>query len=194
MDGRNTQKLSWLLLTGPPGIGKTTVCKKVSEKLKQRNCCYTGFYTEEVRGERHDRIGFDVISIQEPSKKLPLARAENILKPQQFSQFRVGKYHVFIDKFEEIALPILQSTDNILLIDEIGKMELFSNKFFDEINKLMDSKSKGFIVATIPLLNKVPQKYLPFFKKLCNNESSKVINVNQQNRNDLSQEIVNMIL
>jgi nucleoside-triphosphatase THEP1 len=42
-----------LLITGGPGIGKTTVTQRIADEL--RNKGLRGFYTEEIRekGERH---------------------------------------------------------------------------------------------------------------------------------------------
>jgi len=62
-----------VFLTGPPGIGKTTLVKKVVKLLQEFHAVTaSGFYTEELRDNR-TRIGFDVVSFED-SQKL-----ENIL-------------------------------------------------------------------------------------------------------------------
>ena len=43
-------------MTGKPGVGKTTVIKKIIEKYKKN---IGGFYTEEIREKGH-RVGFRI--------------------------------------------------------------------------------------------------------------------------------------
>lgn len=81
------------------------------------------------------------------------------------------------------------------MIDEIGKMELYSKKFYDEVfNIFFGSPSKKtYIIATIPQMHKVPQRFLTLFQKLHEDTRSRIINVNRQNRNNLPDEIVSII-
>ncbi|KAK2575749.1 hypothetical protein KPH14_003639 [Odynerus spinipes] len=156
MDTSATSLVSRVLLTGPPGIGKTTVCKNVASILEKQNRNFNGFYTEEVRAENGSRIGFDIVPIKDgKDKRVPLARIESILSQAQFSKYRVGNYHVFVDNFESSVMPILKTETEILLIDEIGKMELYSKKFHDEIIDIFFGLPKKiYIVATIPQMHK----------------------------------------
>lgn len=78
----------YILLTGPPGkscklllqtlhvlsigIGKTTIVQMVCDKLKQRNFAIDGFYTQELRDNSNNRIGFDIITMD--NKRTKLAR------------------------------------------------------------------------------------------------------------------------
>ena len=65
-----------VLLTGPPGVGKTTLAKKVAETLmKNDSAKIDGFFTEEVRDENQVRKGFDVVSIKDQEIRKPLALA-----------------------------------------------------------------------------------------------------------------------
>lgn len=195
MDLSATSLISRVLLTGPPGIGKTTVCKNVASLLERQNRIYNGFYTEEVRAENGNRFGFDVVLLKDKAKRVPLARTENTLNQSQFSKYRVGSYHVFIDNFEGSALPVLKTEADVLFIDEIGKMELYSKKFHDEVINIFfgSSNKKTYIIATIPQMHRVPQRFQTLFQRLHNDSKSKVINVNRQNRNSLPNEIVAMI-
>jgi len=111
-------------LTGRPGIGKTTAIKRIIEKLKDRA---VGFYTEEIRHpETKKRLGFKVITTDGNEGIL----AEKF-KP---SKFKVGSYGVNVEDFENLVIPVLEKAfkerDKIIVIDEIGKMELFSDKFY----------------------------------------------------------------
>jgi len=49
-----------LLLTGNPGVGKTTLIRALTERLEEVTCA--GFYTEEKR-QRGQRVGFRVITL-----------------------------------------------------------------------------------------------------------------------------------
>ncbi|XP_053994570.1 nucleoside-triphosphatase THEP1 [Hylaeus volcanicus] len=194
VDTGATLRISRVLLTGPPGIGKTTICKQLTKMIEEKSYKLDGFYTEEVQGPNGRRIGFDVVLVNNSEKKSILARAENAINEWQRSKYKVGNYHVFLNDFETMALPVFDSNADILIIDEIGKMELFSPKFHDKILKLFsETSNKPFIIATIPLMHKIPQRHLPLFQNLHADEKSKVITVNRQNRDTLPQEICHLI-
>ncbi|XP_076667187.1 nucleoside-triphosphatase THEP1 isoform X2 [Andrena cerasifolii] len=175
------------------GIGKTTICKKLVSMMEERNYKFDGFYTEEIRGPNGSRIGFDVVLAKNRDRST-LARVENVINQAQHSKYKVGNYHVFLNDFESTALPTFDSTADTLLIDEIGKMELFSQKFHDKLVKLFFATSNGaFVIATIPQMHKVPQRHLPLFQRLRADKASKVVTVNRQNRDNLPDEIFSLI-
>lgn len=67
-----------VLLTGSPGVGKTTLCRKVYEVLKSKDIKVQGFYTEEVRNsQKGSRVGFDVVTLD--GKRGPLARTKGLV-------------------------------------------------------------------------------------------------------------------
>ena len=73
----SSQIINFYVLNNYKGVGKTTLIKKVFERLKKNSHRpIYGFYTEEVRNDLNARIGFDVIDINQPEKKLPLARVK----------------------------------------------------------------------------------------------------------------------
>ncbi|XP_076379044.1 cancer-related nucleoside-triphosphatase homolog isoform X2 [Megalopta genalis] len=194
MDTGATLRVSRVLLTGPPGIGKTTICKKITSILTERAYKIDGFYTEEERNQNGTRTGFDIVLVNNSQKKSTLAKAEDVINQSKRTKHKVGKYYVFINDFESTALPVFESNADILIIDEIGKMELFSEKFHDKVLKLFARTiNKPFIIATIPETHKVPQKYLSLFQKLQADKKSKVVIVNRQNRDSLVEEILHLI-
>ena len=129
-----------ILITGPPGIGKTTLIKKLSEELKDFHP--VGFYTTEIRKEGF-RKGFELISLS--GRKGLLSHAD--IK----SPFRVSKYGVDIRGFEDLldSISFFDLATNLIIIDEIGKMECFSDKFRKLIKEILDSDK--MIIATISL-------------------------------------------
>jgi len=128
-----------ILLTGPPGCGKTTVVRSVAAILHGHA---SGFYTEEVRDGSGQRTGFRAISLG--GTRGDLAHKGPGPGP------RVGPYRVDVKDFERVALPALAPrTRGVLLIDEIGKMECCSAEFVRSVGTAFESDAA--ILATIPL-------------------------------------------
>ncbi len=128
-----------ILLAGPPGCGKTTVVRKVADILRNGA---SGFYTEEIRDAKKQRIGFRVVTLD--GKGGELADKISVHGP------RVGSYRVNVESFERVALPSLEmEKGRILIIDEIGKMECFSKTFVRKVREIFQAGSP--VLATIPL-------------------------------------------
>ena len=137
MDGGEGQvAIRTLLLIGRPGIGKTTVVRRLAELLTDR--AVAGFYTDEIREEGHRR-GFRVTTFSGATGVL--AHVE--LRSRQ----HVGKYGVDVAAFEQVVLPELARPCDVLLVDEIGKMECFSGAFVTRMRKLLDGPTP--VVATV---------------------------------------------
>jgi nucleoside-triphosphatase len=129
-----------LFITGRPGIGKTTIIKRVAETLHKKGIKYSGFITEELR-EGGKRVGFILREI--PGGKTGLFAHIDILSP-----YRVGKYGVNLKEFEKLALPLLRGRVPLLIIDEIGTMELFSVKFKNTLREII-RRNSPLLLATI---------------------------------------------
>ncbi len=132
-----------VFITGAPGTGKTTIIKRL---FTLRPDIFTGFWTEEIR-EGGKRVGFRIVRTDGKSGILSHVDIESPMK--------VGKYGVNLEEFEKLVLPVLKKTSKIILIDEIGKMELFSKKFQDAVERLVFRENVKMI-ATIPLKNVHP--------------------------------------
>ena len=111
-------KVMNILLTGYPGSGKTTVMTRL---LALGGFNAGGFYTEEIR-EGNTRKGFKIIT---------LGGDEAVLAEVGFpSKYRVGKYGVNVKGIEEVAVRALENalaSKDLIIIDEIGKMECYSS-------------------------------------------------------------------
>ena len=132
----NNNKGGNIFLTGAPSSGKTTVIKKVIEKL---NHPANGFYTEEdkIAGKR---VGFLMKTLD--GKKGYLAHQD--IK----SDFHIRRYGVSIENIENIAVPsITPVKDNIIILDEIGKMECFSEAFKQAATRALDAPN--IVIGTI---------------------------------------------
>ncbi len=132
-----------LFLTGRPGVGKTTVVKRVYSINPDS---FAGFWTEETR-ENDRRTGFEIITTGGQRAPLAHIRFEG--------PHRVGKYGVDIRSFEEIVIPLLGDAlhggKRIILVDEIGKMELLSRKFLRLVERIIEAEVD--VLATIPSKN-----------------------------------------
>jgi len=120
------------LLTGRPGVGKTTVVAKVAENLRPR-IPVAGFLTREIR-EQGRRTGFRIETLD--GAQAVLAHV-NIEKGP-----RVGQYRVDVEAFEETAVRALENAEveeAVWIVDEIGKMELHSEKFAKRMDEWMAS-------------------------------------------------------
>ncbi len=130
-----------VLLTGRPGCGKTTVIRRTVELLGPSRCA--GFYTEEVR-QRGRRVGFDVVTLE--GKRGTLARV-GARGP------RVGRYGVDLASFERLGVSALQKgledRAPVLVVDEIGKMELFSRRFVETLGGVFDPEATHAVLGTL---------------------------------------------
>jgi nucleoside-triphosphatase len=127
-----------IFLTGAPSSGKTTVIRKVIALLRYPA---TGFYTEEQRVEGR-RTGFVMKTIEGKSGHL----AHQDIR----SDFHIRRYGVSIENIEAIAVPSITPRNGYLIIlDEIGKMECFSDVFKQAALRALDSPN--IVVGTITL-------------------------------------------
>ena len=158
-----------MFLTGKPGVGKTTLVKHLLETLPAGSA--TGFYTEEVRGDG-GRVGFDVVSVTDPSSRSKLAR---VGVP---GKHKVGKYTVCKDGFELHALPLLSTPSRVVVIDEIGKMELFSDSFKRKVGEVL-GRPGTLVLATVPV------QPIPFVNQLKTREDVVLFTITKENRDDM---------
>jgi len=121
-------------------VGKTTLVQKIIENMRSVNMA--GFYTAEIRS-KGSRLGFELRGLN--GKRRTLAHVDIS------RQHRVGKYRVDTSGFEEFLETLeLQNPDvELIVIDEIGKMELFSNRFRSLVRDVLNTNKQ--LLASIAL-------------------------------------------
>ncbi|XP_039429896.1 nucleoside-triphosphatase THEP1 [Culex pipiens pallens] len=185
--------MSLILITGMPGVGKTTIMRHVGTELQRRAIAFDGFYTEELRSSSGERSGFDIVTFD--GKRAPLARTSDSIRNAP-AKNRVGKYTVCVTEFESVALPALaiRSTANLLLLDEIGKMELKSRPFEDRLQQIVDAvtappEGRLKFVATVPL-----KASLNIVERLKRTPGVQLFHVTVSNRDKMRQDILEAVV
>lgn len=165
-----------LLLTGPPGIGKTTLMRKLVSALAGRSI--RGFWTDEIRGAG-GRQGFRIESLAGESAVLAHVSIR--------SPCRVGKYGVDVaalDRMAEVSLRLDENVE-VYLVDEIGKMECCSPRFVEAVTALLDA---GYLlIATIALSGQGP---IAAFKA---RPAVEIWTVSRENRDCLTERILDWL-
>lgn len=162
-----------LLLTGRPGVGKTTIVRQIADALGTRAA---GFYTEEILGPG-GRKGFRVVTLD--------GRQATLAHVDIRSNSRVGRYGVDVAAFERAGVAALRAAieqAEIVVFDEIGKMELFSSQFKAAALKAIDCGKP--VIATAMLAAH------PWVDALKQMPGVQTIEVTQQNRGGLARRVL----
>jgi nucleoside-triphosphatase len=160
------------LLTGRPGTGKTTLIREAADGLGDRA---GGFYTEEIR-TAGVREGFRLVTLD--GREAILAHI-GIKSP-----YRVSRYGVDTSGLERVGIPALEETvrqGKLVVIDEIGKMELFSERFRETVLKIIDSPAS--VLGTIMLS---PH---PWADEIKHRPQVKLVELTRANREEVRKEL-----
>lgn len=162
-----------LILIGRPGVGKTTLVKRLTLTLRQAPI--DGFLTEEFR-EEEQRVGFWLS---------PLDGRQALLAHRRFTAgTRVGPYRVNMSVLDEVAVPVIRrgiARALLLFMDELGKMELCSEALRDAV---LDAFDRGpTIVATAGL------SPIPFLEALKRRKDVELVPLSSANRAVVEEEL-----
>jgi nucleoside-triphosphatase THEP1 len=165
-----------LLITGPPRCGKSTLIEAVVSRIERP---LTGFFTREII-EKGRRTGFMIVTLE--GREGVLAH-EKIKGP-----VRVGKYGVNLDDLDRVAVPAMipSRPGQIVVIDEIGKMECFSSLFTETLVRTLDSPHM--------VLGSIALKGGPFIQQIKSRPDVQLVFVSEQNRDALAASLIDMFL
>ena len=166
-------------ITGMPGVGKTSTLKKIIKSLEEHGYVVAGIITEPVL-KKKKRVGFYVKNWTTGEKE--------VFAHEDF-EFResVGDYGVDIEALDKIALPAIENAINdekvnIIIIDEIGKMEMLSEKFCDMVIEALDSDKP--IMVTLHKKSRTP-----LLQDVRRRDDMRILEVTPVNRNLLPYKI-----
>jgi len=161
-----------ILLTGVPGVGKTTLIQRVLDKMEVKP---GGFYTEEIR-EKGKRVGFGIATFD--------GRRGILAHVNHKGPHRVGKYGVNIRDLEEIAAASVRSAverDELVVLDELGRMELYSTLFQQVVVEALDSEK--------PVLGTMQIRHNRFLDSIRARGDVRLIQVTSANRDALVESV-----
>ena len=175
-------------ITGPPKSGKTTLLMEIIKELKKRNYTIAGITCPEVI-KNNRRWGFKIIDLK-TNKEGILASIEVPNGPV------VSKYRVNMEDLEQIGVTALRNAlydeSDIVIIDEIGKMELFSKNFANAVRDLLNSKKP--VIGIVPIRSNHPL-VLEIKKKRRDTKTYLITRQTSRNqREQIKTEIINSIL
>ncbi len=154
-----------IFITGAPGVGKTTL---IHTLLKELSVPAGGFYTQEMRNSKGTRTGFKICTLNNQEGVLAAVNLS--------SRYRVGKYGVNLQDFERIGVTSIVKAlaeSHLIVIDEVGKMELFSRQFQNILLKVLDSPKT--LLGTIMLRDNA------FTRNIKKRDDTVVVNLTRNN-------------
>ena len=165
-------KTGLILVTGAPGVGKTTLIERLYRQYKLQGVKVGGFITQEVI-ENGRRVGFRITDLQS-------GREGWLAKAQPGSGPMYGRYCIILEDLEAIGLGALrtavESNSDIVLIDEIGPMEMSSRRFGAGISSCFEDRT-GLIVATFK-----QGLHYPILDKYLDDPSTTLLKITRDNR------------
>lgn len=138
-----------ILLTGHPGCGKTTLIREVIAQIPGP---ITGFYTQEMRSAGR-RVGFALLTLD--------GRQSVLAHVDIRGSHRIAKYGVDIAIIDELAVPALyqgMEENGLIVIDEIGPMEILSPRFRQAVLDVLESP--------VRVLGTIVKRSIPFIDAL----------------------------
>ena len=166
-----------ILLTGLPGCGKTTLIRRLIAQLPDPK---GGFYTQEIR-QHGVRKGFELITLD--NQRGVLANVD-IRSP-----YRISKYGVDIEALENIGVEAIKralAVQGIVVIDEIGPMEILSPKFCQAVIQAL--KSETTVIATIVKRN------IPFADRVKVMPEVTLLEVTPRNREEVFRRLLEKLM
>lgn len=166
-----------ILITGKPGVGKTTFIRKIVEAT---GTAWGGFYTQGIL-EKKKRIGFRIVTLD--------GRFGTLAHVKYPGQVRVGKYRVNVHDLESIAVTSIEKAiieKKPIIVDEIGKIEIVSTEFKRIINIALNTKQT--LLGTISLFNNA---YLSWIRK---REDVMFVELTKDNRKILQVMVLDLLI
>ncbi len=168
-------------LSGLPGVGKTTTLIRTVQMLEEEGFKVGGMITEELK-EGNRRVGFYVMDWATKNKE--------IFAHKDFeSRYKVGPYGINVDVLDRVGVKALEdaiNTADIIIVDEVGKMEVVSKRFVSVVREILDM-DKHMIIT----LHKKSRN--PLLQEIRRRDDMRMLEVTPLNRNLLPFKMVKLI-
>ncbi len=165
-----------VLVTGRPGVGKTTLVRAVVDALGVRAA---GFVTREIR-EGGERVGFSITDLDGPSGVL--ARVDLA------SAYRVSRYGVNREDLERVGVAALDRAPGdarLIVMDEIGRMELCSELFQNAVHRALES--------AVPVLAAIQDHANPFLDAIRARGDIELLRITETDRDSARARVVRLL-
>ncbi len=168
-----------IVLTGAPGVGKTTAVVRVARALKERGVKVGGIVSRELR-INNMRVGFEFIDLTSNDRSVLASITGNGPK--------VGKYFVNVAgcRFAAERLTNAVRNSDVIICDEIGPMELKSKEFIDSVKNLLEVDKKVIVVVHQKLQHPLTDEF--------RNKSSLLINLDLKNREKVNEILLDRLI
>ena len=168
-------------ITGLPNAGKTHTLVKVIEMLEAEDLKVGGMITEPIMDDKK-RSGFYVIDWRTKEKGV-LASTDIV------SKFMVGKYGIDLSVLEDVGVRALETAcieSDVIVIDEVGKIEVESEKFVNAVKAALDVEK--------PILLTLHKKSRnPLLQDIRRRDDVRILEVTPINRNHLPYKIMKLM-
>jgi nucleoside-triphosphatase len=174
-----------IFLTGKPGVGKTTAIRLIARDLERHGKRVGGITSSEIR-DGNVRVGFQLEDITTHKVGI-LAHSQQKLRDARLT---VGKYQVNLLDIERIGVAAIRDAVNIkdvIIIDEIGPMELKSKEFVAVVELALASEK--CLIGTIHRLSTHA-----LINSIKSNVNCRLVEVNLRNRDHIPSEVVGAVL
>ncbi len=161
-----------VLLTGRPGIGKTTLITRILDRLERPAA---GFLTRELR-QRNRRVGFEIQTLG--GSRATLAHVDHPGEP------RISRYGVNLAELEQVGVSAIERAMQegvMVIVDEIGPMELLSERFREAIESVFATQ--------LPILGTIMSRSHPFADRIKRRPDVELVEVTSGNRDELVGEL-----
>jgi nucleoside-triphosphatase len=168
-------------ITGLPGSGKTQTLLRIIQLLEQEGVVVGGMVTEPII-EKQRRTGFQITNWL---TKEHAVFAHETLK----SRIRSGRYGVNLQALEDVgtrALKEARESADVIVIDEVGKMEVESEIFTKAVVESLDA-SKSIVMT----LHKKSRN--PLLQDIRRRDELRLLEVTPVNKNLLAFKIVRLL-
>lgn len=165
-----------VLVTGKPESGKTTLLRKVAQALGERA---GGFITEPI-WQAGEKVGYRIVTLD--------GRSGILSHMTGVSLYRVGRFKVNLEDIDAVVVPSIREAaarKEFVLIDEIHKMHLFSDKFRAAVEEAFASPRR--VIASLQ------DKPHGFIERIRGRPDVTIFEVTAQNRDTLAQQVLDLI-